>query len=159
MDDPDSVVSQIDLTQPKMTYAGPIPSDDPTPPFLFSEMMSEHPSAKRVLDLGCGRGNKRECFEFLGCDYVGIDPFGSFADINGDAHFLPFRDHQFDVVFSYAVFEHLYNPFAAISEVRRVLKPDGIFIGMVSQGEPFHSSYFHHTSWGYYHSAMQPGFE
>ena len=72
---------------------------------------------------------------------------GSAADIFGDAHFLPFRAGAFDLVFAYAVMEHLYNPFLALAEVRRVLRPGGFFIGAVSQGEPFHASYFHMTPW------------
>ena len=59
----------------------------------------------------------------------------------------PFRPESFDVVFSYTVFQHLYNPFVAMAEVRRVLKPGGLFVGTVSQGDPFCSSYFHHTPW------------
>ena len=65
----------------------------------------------------------------------------------GDAHFLPFRAGAFDVVFAYAVLEHLYNPFLALAEVRRVLRPGGLFVGAVSQGEPFHDSFFHMTPW------------
>ena len=60
---------------------------------------------------------------------------------------MPFKDASFDCVFSYAVLEHLHNPFIAAREVLRVLKPGGWYIGTVSQGEPFHSSYFHHTPW------------
>jgi SAM-dependent methyltransferase len=36
----------------------------------------------------------------------------------------------------------------ALSEVRRVLKPGGIFVGMGGQAEPFHGSFFNHTAWG-----------
>jgi SAM-dependent methyltransferase len=46
------------------------------------------------------------------------------------------------------VLEHLYNPALAVREITRVLRPNGVFFGTVSQGEPFHDSYFHHTAWG-----------
>jgi hypothetical protein len=44
--------------------------------------------------------------------------------------------------------EHLHKPLIAVSEVVRVLKPGGVYVGTVSQGEPLHDSYFHHTAWG-----------
>jgi SAM-dependent methyltransferase len=43
-----------------------------------------------------------------------------------DAARMDFPSDQFDVVFSRAVFEHLPDPGAAISEIRRVLKPGGV---------------------------------
>jgi SAM-dependent methyltransferase len=141
------IIEGLDLSEPVKIYAGPVQADDSTPGLLFSQIMLSHPKAQTVLDLGCGTG-KRESFEYLGLQYVGIDTPGHQSDIAGDAHFLPFKDAQFDVVFSYAVLEHLYNPFVALNEVRRVLKPSGLFIGMVAQGEPFHDSFFHHTAWG-----------
>jgi SAM-dependent methyltransferase len=57
-------------------------------------------------------------------------------------------DHCLDAMLFYAVLEHLRDPFLALSEITRVLKPGGIYLGTVSQGEPFHASYFHHTAWG-----------
>jgi ubiquinone/menaquinone biosynthesis C-methylase UbiE len=38
---------------------------------------------------------------------------------------LPFRDTEFDVAFSHALFEHLAEPLKALWEIRRVLKPGG----------------------------------
>ncbi len=102
-----------------------------------------------MLDLGCGPRDQAPVFDHLRCKYVGIDYDGAAADILADAHSLPFQSGAFDVVFSYSVLEHLYNPFLAISEIARVLKPGGIFSGTVSQGEPFHASFFHHTTWGF----------
>jgi SAM-dependent methyltransferase len=39
---------------------------------------------------------------------------------------LPFPDNSFDVVFSHALFEHLGEPEAALQEISRVLRPDGL---------------------------------
>ena len=39
---------------------------------------------------------------------------------------LPCRDHCFDAVFSHALLEHLSDPVAALAELRRVLKPQGL---------------------------------
>lgn len=102
----------------------------------------------RVLDLGCGPRDQAPVFESLGVNYVGVDYDGGAPDLLCDAHCLPFKSNSFDVVFSYAVLEHLANPFIAIGEISRVLANNGVFCGTVSQGEPFHNSFFHQTSWG-----------
>jgi ubiquinone/menaquinone biosynthesis C-methylase UbiE len=39
---------------------------------------------------------------------------------------LPFGDGYFDAVFSHAVLQHLTDPDAALTELRRVLKPGGL---------------------------------
>src|SRR5206468_1821208 len=44
-------------------------------------------------------------------------------------------------------------------EIRRVLKPGGVFVGTVSQGEPFHNSFFHHTTWGVLSAVRASGME
>ncbi|MEM9313437.1 MAG: class I SAM-dependent methyltransferase [Pseudomonadota bacterium] len=101
-----------------------------------------------VLDLGCGPRDQAVPLRHLGVNYVGVDYSNGDADMLADAHALPFAEASFDVVLSYAVLEHLHNPFLAVSEVARILRPGGYYMGTVSQGEPFHSSYFHHTAWG-----------
>ena len=111
-------------------------------------MIRSVPPNGRVLDLGCGPRDQAQPIESVGYRYVGVDYSSPSADLLADAHSIPFGDNSFECVFSYAVLEHLHSPFVAIREIERVLRPGGLFIGTVSQGEPFHASYFHHTTWG-----------
>jgi SAM-dependent methyltransferase len=101
-----------------------------------------------VLDLGCGPRDQARPIEYLKLDYLGIDYSNPAADLLADAHALPFKPDSFDCVLCYAVLLELHNPFVAISEIKRVLKPGGIFVGTASQGEPFQSSFFHTTAYG-----------
>lgn len=143
---PENILSAIQTIQPVTTYSGPSAIRDSRD--LMSEVAAHLPGGGAALDLGCGPRDQAACLEFLGFKYVGVDFGNKAADFLADAHSLPFADGSFDCVFSYAVLEHLHNPYLAIREVARVLRPGGWFIGTVSQGEPFHSSYFHHTPWG-----------
>jgi len=45
------------------------------------------------------------------------------ADISREK--IKFKDNQFDIVVCLEVFEHLQNPYHALSEIQRVLKPGG----------------------------------
>jgi SAM-dependent methyltransferase len=143
---PEVALNSIDTSCPEITYIGP--SAIRNSRILMSEVKARIPQGGAVLDLGCGPRDQYAPLSFLGFQYVGVDFCHSAADFLADAHAIPFANDTFDCVFSYAVLEHLHNPFIAIHEILRVLKPGGWFIGTVSQGEPFHSSYFHHTAWG-----------
>lgn len=144
---PEGKLHEIDTSRPEVTYAGPLAMRDSRE--LISAIGRYLPATARVLDLGCGPKDQKAPFEHLGHRYVGVDYSSAEADLLADAHALPFGDAAFDCVFSYAVLEHLHNPFVAIREVERVLVDGGVYVGTVSLGEPFHQSYFHHTAWGF----------
>jgi SAM-dependent methyltransferase len=102
----------------------------------------------RVLDLGCGNGgNKRYLLAQGFIDVIAVDYFPTTgAEALADAHRLPFEDASMDVVLSTATVEHFAQPFVAISEIARVLRPGGRFIGSVSFWESWHGrSCFHMT--------------
>lgn len=46
--------------------------------------------------------------------------------LRGNACSMPFPDHTFDFVFTHALIEQIADPLAALREIRRALKPDGI---------------------------------
>ncbi|MFC1733289.1 class I SAM-dependent methyltransferase [candidate division KSB1 bacterium] len=61
------------------------------------------------------------------------------TDVVGSCDNLPFRSESFDVVFSFAVLEHVKDPFKCASEIERVLKPGGMFYVAVPFLQPFHA--------------------
>lgn len=71
--------------------------------------------------LNLGAGGTRLHPRLLRMD---IDP-GATPEVFGSALDLPFQDGAFDVVISQEVFEHLPDPWAALAEVTRTLKPGG----------------------------------
>jgi len=92
-----------------------------------------------VLDIACGSGYGtmmllRAGGEVVGCDYdetlIGElrDRWKCDKFRYANALSLPFRDEYFDVVVSFETIEHLTDSQSFISEIRRVLKPGGIFI-------------------------------
>ena len=83
-----------------------------------------------VLDLGCFNGS------FVpppGARVARIDPGFGFAQhshgVQGDEDRLPFADASFDLVVSAGVLDHVNDVPGALSLARRVLKPDGLFLG------------------------------
>jgi SAM-dependent methyltransferase len=147
--DATTLLSSIETERPHVSFNAPPGVRDSSE--LLSEMSRHLHKGATVLDLGCGPKDQRGPVESLGFRYLGVDYSNPAADMLVDAHCLPFKNSSFDGILSYAVLEHLYNPFIAIREIERVLKPGGVYIGTVSQGEPFHNSYLHHTAWGVVH--------
>ncbi len=117
-----------------------------------TEMVDCVPTVEKglCLDFGCGEGQSKEMIETRGYEWLGIDIAKSArTSLVADGHKLPFRHGSFDLVVSVAVLEHLCNQFVAATEISRVLKPEGVFLGTVAFLEPFHdNSYFHMTHLG-----------
>lgn len=104
-------------------------------------------AGKQVVDIGCGYGRNRPIVEAAGGSWVGVEPFeGGAHTVIGDAEDLPFPDHTFDVAIMDAVLEHVPDVGKAFSEVARVLKPGGAFIGYVAFMECFHEISYSHLS-------------
>jgi SAM-dependent methyltransferase len=111
---------------------------------LIVERQVRSTGARRVLEIGCGRG-----FNLLGLArrnsdvaFVGIDltPLHVRAarlvawrrrnvDIHeGDFHRLPYADGSFDLIFSVEAICHAADVYEVVREVHRVLRPGGRFV-------------------------------
>lgn len=99
-----------------------------------------------ILDFGCGQGEAVYQFRKMGFKAFGADISTRFeqaqskcmhegliaADerifraISLSTYTVPFEDNAFDFVFSNQVLEHVQDYSAALEEIRRILKPEGI---------------------------------
>jgi SAM-dependent methyltransferase len=119
---------------------------------VMTYMLGDSPLLRgRILDVGCGDGITDLSIALRsGCkELVGVDPFRGYeklAKVIAENHLppdamppnlrfmpesansLPFADDSFDVVISWGSLEHIAGGYAqALSEIRRVLRPGGLF--------------------------------
>ena len=99
-------------------------------------------SKGRVLDVGCGEMiTTRRIPGAVGMD---LDQ----GDARGSVYALPFKDESFDTVLFSEVIEHLRRPWAAIVEIRRVLKTGGRIIMLFPNDRTFKLAWFLCGMWG-----------
>lgn len=73
--------------------------------------------------------------------YTTADLFSPLADVKADVCDLPFEENQFDVVFCNHVLEHIEDDKKAMSELYRVLKPNGMGIFQIPQDLTLETTY------------------
>lgn len=96
-----------------------------------------------VLDLGCAGGFMAEALAEKGAQVTGIDPAAQAIDAArthaeasglqiqydvGVGEALPYPDQSFDRVVCVDVLEHVSDLTAVLAEVKRVLRPGGVFL-------------------------------
>jgi peptidoglycan/xylan/chitin deacetylase (PgdA/CDA1 family) len=98
----------------------------------------------KVLDLGCDAGRTRDIFKGANADidWLGVDIDDSFEARQRTHPGIPFKkwdgiripidDSSIDLVYCHQVLEYVCFPQLVLSEVARVLKPGGFFIGSTS---------------------------
>jgi SAM-dependent methyltransferase len=107
------------------------------------------PEGFRVLDVGAGRGPYRPLFNH--CQYFTQD-FGQELSTQGaytkidyasDITAIPVPDQSFDAILCTEVLEHIPNPFPALREMARILRPGGRIILTAPLGSLLHQEPYH----------------
>ena len=93
---------------------------------------------RKALDVGCATGYLVKAFLEVGIDAYGCEVSRDLIEhspikeriilCNVEKEYLPFPPNYFDVVTALGVLEHLHNLRYAITEIRRVLTPNGYFL-------------------------------
>lgn len=96
-----------------------------------------------VLDIGCSGGFIAHEFSLQGAAVIGLDIdvpglavangkfSGSAGFICADGEKLPFPDGSVDLIVFNHIYEHVLDPEATLSEIKRVLAPEGaVYLGL-----------------------------
>lgn len=119
----------------------------------------------RLLDVGCGTKPYRRLFHVD--EYVGLEIDGELARQRGGADYFydgqsfPFDGGSFNVVLTNQVLEHVFNPDVFLSEIHRVLTPDGVLLLTVpfvwdEHEQPY--DYARYSSYGLHYLLEKNGF-
>jgi SAM-dependent methyltransferase len=109
---------------------------------LLDQWLSELSLSHRILDLGCGNGSLRS--QLTGLKVIGVDVDPDALATNKDrasacaeSNGLPFASGSFDLVICHHSLEHFRDLAGTISEIRRVLSPQGRLFVSVPEGRSF----------------------
>jgi SAM-dependent methyltransferase len=105
------------------------------------------PDGSVVVDVGCGGGKMlrtinehRRDVTLLGCDVkkpTDVNGDFTFAELDRSTGRLPYEDDSVDVALLVDVLEHVDYPETTLSEIARILRPDGRMLSFVPiEGEP-----------------------
>ncbi len=131
----------------------------------FLEEQSEQLSRESLL-LDAGAGECPYKYIFKGVNYQSTDMPGGFYehphDFECELHNIPKDDNVYDAVVLTQVLEHVPDPEITLTEVCRVLKPNGKLLLSAPlngplHGEPWH--YFQFTHHGFNQLAQKTGFQ
>jgi ubiquinone/menaquinone biosynthesis C-methylase UbiE len=115
-------------------------------PFIHSVAQFTRHHGKKLLEVGVGAGTDHLQWARAGLDCHGVDLtdeaiettrrrleiYGLSSNLQRiDAESLPFEDNTFDLVYSWGVIHHSENPQKIITDIHRILKTGGTFIGMM----------------------------
>ncbi len=104
-------------------------------------------ASKKLLDIGCAKGDFPRFMRKLGWDVEGIEVS---SNVKTEEDFIIHRkplnklnlpSENYDAITAWAVFEHLHDPKSYFEEVSRILKKNGRFVFLVTNFESLSSRY------------------
>jgi SAM-dependent methyltransferase len=115
-------------------------------PHIWSVAQFSRHAGERVLEIGVGAGTDHAQWAAVTDDLHGVDLTAAAIEMTSknlevrglrstlerlDAEVLPYESASFDVVYSWGVIHHSEAPERILAEILRVLRPGGVFLGML----------------------------
>jgi SAM-dependent methyltransferase len=116
----------------------------------------------RVLDLGAGTAKYRALIEPCVASYHAMDLVPSLGvSVAASALRAPLAGESFDVVLCNQMLEHVTEPWTAVGEIFRLLRPGGLCVATAPFLLPYHADphdYYRYTEEGFRHLFAAAGF-
>lgn len=107
----------------------------------FFNLEKEFYRDKRILDIGCGPRGSLE-WASMAAERVGLDPLANeylklgamqheMTYVNAPSENIPYPNDYFDVISSFNSLDHVADFARTATEIKRVLKPGGLFLLIV----------------------------
>jgi ubiquinone/menaquinone biosynthesis C-methylase UbiE len=125
------------------------------------EIIAQHVRGNKAMDFGCGAGRSTRFLTKLGFDSIGVDisaemlqkarefdPKGDYR-LLGESGFDQFFDQTFDLILSAFTFDNIPTRGKKVDimkEIRRMLKPEGRFVNLVSSPEIYYHEWASFTT-------------
>lgn len=136
-----SATRAIEAQNEAHEYLATVPHEAPLRPDYADFARFVAPRLGDALELGSGYGVLAWALSLRSRRYTCVDldrhMFAALradlgqAGLVADLHRLPFGDKAFDSVVANNVLEHLYDPLAGLTEIRRILRPGGRVFALV----------------------------
>lgn len=141
----DKTLADIREEYDRLYLSEPVRDEDRAYGFMARLLRGQKPDMRSLLDIACGGGFFLRAARDAGqgpLSMTGIDLSGEALKLAGrecpgalllqsSAEALPFRDRSFDAVSCLGSLEHFLDIGRAVSEMRRVVKPGGLFLILV----------------------------
>lgn len=104
-------------------------------------------TGNKLLDIGCANGDFPRYVKKLGWQVEGVEvspntaPIYDFPVYYCDFTKIPIQQSLYDVITAWAVLEHVHDPFSYFKKAAEILKPNGIFIFLVTNFNSISSKY------------------
>ncbi len=115
------------------------------------KLINKYKKYGKILDIGCGTGDVLAYFSGKGWQVEGVEPDADARKVainknhitpheESDLRNLP--DASFDVITMWHVMEHVHNLEERMETIRRLIKPDGVFIFSVPMNDSFDAVHY-----------------
>ena len=96
------------------------------------QILNDLDSNDEVLDIGKAMRDKHQKIICKNLETLDVNDFGSYPDIVCDiCSDVTVLENKYNKIICIAILEHVYDPFAAVSNLKKMLKNDGIIYGYV----------------------------